>query len=258
MKFDEGSLSLGRIDLCFSRPYDLSDTSKSFDDFLVDSRNQIQNHTTTRHIRLQDFPDEKILKVNRRNNSVHYRVYQKDQRVRFEIELKHRETKLVQDYLFQNQLDIFEHRLIIQYFQYSERVFCLDYPYTDWILDFQRRYQLNPTYRSLVTSYLEHQRIKNQEEEERFFHLLQFLSFIKNLGLNPRKDCKKQRIKKQNYYVLNFALSQFVRFTGIRTLKDSQRKTLILYFKKLQKLDPIVKEFSNAFEVMLLSLRGVP
>lgn len=94
-------------------------------------------------------------------------------------------------------------------------------------------------------SYLENQRIKNQEEEERFFHLLQFLSFIKNLGLNPRKDCKKQRIKKQNYYVLNFALSQFVRFTGIRTLKDSQRKTLILYFKKLQKLDSRVKEFSK-------------
>jgi len=36
-----------------------------------------------------------------------------------------------------------------------------------------------------------------------------------------------------------------VEFTGIRTLKDSQRKKLILYFKKLQKLDPIVKEFSN-------------
>ena len=245
LKLDEGSLSLGRIDLCFSRPNELNDTSKSFDGFLVDSRNQIQNHTTTRHIKLQDFPDGKILKVNRRNNSVHYRVYQKDQRVRFEIELKHRQTKLVQGYLFQNQLDIFEHRLIIQYFQYSERVLCLDYPYSDWIVDFQRRYQLTPTYRSLVTSYLENQRIKNQDEKERFFHLLQFLSFIKNLELNPRNDCKKQRIKKQNYYVLKFALSQFVRFTGIRTLKYSPRKKLILYFKKLQKLDPIVKEFSN-------------
>ena len=34
-------------------------------------------------------------------------------------------------------------------------------------------------------------------------------------------------------------------FTGIQNLKDSQRKRLILYFKKLQNLDPIVKEFSN-------------
>ena len=72
LKFDEGSLSLGRIDLCFSGLNDFNDISKSFDGFLVDSRNQIQNHTTTRHIRLQDFPDGKILKVNRINNSVHY------------------------------------------------------------------------------------------------------------------------------------------------------------------------------------------
>lgn len=56
----------------------------------------------TRYMKLHDFPDGKILKVNRRNNSLHYRVYQKNERVRFELELKHRQTKLVQDYLFQN------------------------------------------------------------------------------------------------------------------------------------------------------------
>ena len=57
--------------------------------------------------------------------------------------------------------------------------------------------------------------------------------------------CKTERIKKQNYYVLKFSLSQFVRFMSIQTLKNSQRKKLILYFKTLQKADPIVKEFSN-------------
>lgn len=169
--------------------------------------------------------------MNRRNNSLHYRVYQKDQRVRFEIELKHRQTKLVQDYLFQNQLDSFEHQLVIQYFQYSERVLCLDYSYTDWVLDFQRRYQvLNPTHRSLVVSYLENLTIRNGNDEERFFHLLQSLSFLKNVELNPRKYCEKQRIKKQNYYVLKFSLNQFVRFTGIPPLKDSRRKKLIFFF----------------------------
>ena len=85
LKFNQHSLTLGRIDLCFSHSNDLNHTSKSFDGFLVDSRNKIQNYTTTRHIRLQDFPDGKILKVNRRNNSVHYRVYQKDQSVCSEI-----------------------------------------------------------------------------------------------------------------------------------------------------------------------------
>ena len=102
LKFEKRTLSLGRIDLCFSRPNDWSHTSKLFDAFLVDSRSQIQNHTNTKYIKLQDFPNGKMLKVNRRNNSRHYRVYQRDETVRFELELKHRQTKLVQDYLFEN------------------------------------------------------------------------------------------------------------------------------------------------------------
>jgi hypothetical protein len=204
LKFDKHSLSLGRIDLCFSRLNDWSHTSKLFDAFLVDSRSQIQNHTNTKYIKLQDFPDVKMLKVNRRNNSRHYRVYQKDESVRFELELKHRQTKLVEDYLFENQLDVFEHQLVIQYFQYSDQVLRSDYIYTDWVVDFQRRqHQLvNLTSRLLVMSYLENQMIMNQVEEERLFHLLQLLSFLKSL--NPLTDCKKHRIKKQFYYGLKF------------------------------------------------------
>lgn len=95
LKFDQQTLSLGRIDLCFSLPNELSHTSKSFDNFLVDSRSHIQDHTNTKYIKLQDFPKGKMLKVNRRNNSRHYRVYQKDETVRFELELKHRQTKLI-------------------------------------------------------------------------------------------------------------------------------------------------------------------
>ena len=199
MKFNQHSLNLGRIDLCFSHSNDLNHTNKSFDKFLLDSRSKIQNYTTTCHIRLQDFPDGKILKVNRRNNSIHYRVYQKEQSVRFEIELKHRETKSVQDYLFQNQLDIFEHRLVIRYFQYPERVLCFGYPYSDWVVDFQRRHRQlgNLHSRSLVVDSIGNQIITNQVEEERLFHLLQFLSFVKSLKLNLLKDCQKYRIKKQ-------------------------------------------------------------
>jgi hypothetical protein len=245
--FDLDSTNLGRIDLCFSRPNDWSHTSKSFDAFLVDSRSQIQDHTNTKYIKLEDFPNGKMLKVNRRNNSRHYRVYQRDETARFELELKHRQTKLVQDYLFENQLDVFEHQLVIQYFQYSDQVLRSDYSYTDWVVDFQRRHHqlVTVTSRSLIISYLENRVIKNQEEEERLFHLLQFLSFMKSLKLNPLKDCQKYRIKKQFYYVLKFPLSQFVKFTGMKLSHQSEREKLIFYFYQLQKLDPLVKVFSN-------------
>ena len=184
-----------------------------------------------------------MLKVTRRNNSRHYWVYQKDQNICFELE--HRQTKLVQEYLFNNQLDVFEYQLVIGYFRFSRQVLCSDYQYTDWIFDSQRRHQGYPQVRSLVTSYLENQMIEDQKDEERLFHLLQFLSFIRNLQLNPFKDCKRHVIKKQSYYVLKFPLSQFVQFTGMRLSNHAERKKLILYFYELQKLGPIVKVFSN-------------
>ena len=77
------------------------------------------------------------------------------------------------------------------------------------------------------------------------FHLLQFLSFVKSLKLNPFKDCQKHRIKKQLYYGLKFPLSKFVKFTGMQLLHQSDREKLLFYFYQLQKLDPIVKVFSN-------------
>jgi hypothetical protein len=87
---------------------------------------------------------------------------------------------LVQDYLFNNHLDVFEHKLVRQYFKYSGQVLRLDYQSANWIVDFRRKYRLvNTSNRALLTSYLENQ-VMAEEEEERLFHLLQFLSFIKS------------------------------------------------------------------------------
>lgn len=106
-------------------------------------------------------------------------------------------------------------------------------PYTDWILDFQRRYRATITFRPVVTNYLENQIIESPEEEERFFHLLQFLSFVKGLRLNPLKDYKKLKIKKQFYYELKFLLSKFVNFTCMQLSNQSERENLISYFYQL-------------------------
>ena len=48
LKMSEHALSLGRIDLCFSRPNDLNQTIKNFDAFLVDSLSHIQDHRNTK------------------------------------------------------------------------------------------------------------------------------------------------------------------------------------------------------------------
>lgn len=241
------TLSLSRFDLFYYRTYGSTDTIELFDKFLVDSRSKIQNSTNTRHITLKNSPEGKILKVNRRNNAFHYRVYEKDFGTRFELEIKHRQTKSVQDYLFSNHLDRFEHQLTVKYYKYSQRLFPLadSYSYTDWLVVFGRKYPQKKISSSfLLSSYLQNT-IDCQEGEERFFHLLQFLSFVKSRNLNPTKDCQKHWIKNQLYYILKFTLADFLDFTGITITKNYQRKKLLKYFKSLQKLDPIVREFSD-------------
>jgi len=116
-----------------------------------------------------------MLKVNRRNNSLHYRVYQKNQFIRFELEFKNRQTKLVQNYLFRNDFSICENKLVHQYFKYSRQILHLNYPYADWVNSFERKSRLvNSGSQLLLTSYLKNT-IMSIEEEKRLFRLLQFL-----------------------------------------------------------------------------------
>lgn len=245
LMIDKYPINLGRIDLCFCRINNLNDTIESLDAFLVSSRDKVKKQKKSRYFKLEDFPSGKMLKVNRRNNGLHYRVYKKGESVRFELELKHGQTRLLRDFLFNNELDVFENQLVIKYFKSFQRVVSLDFQYTDWIVDFQRRCLLkNIISPVLVTSYFGNQ-IISQKDEERLFHLLQFLSFVKSLNLKPDKNLKKDKIKKQNYYNLKFPLSQFVEFIGTKISNQSQRDKLIQYFKQLQTLDPIVKEFSD-------------
>ena len=96
-----------------------------------------------------------------------------------------------------------------------------------------------------MASYLDNQETSNKKGEERLFHLLQFLSFVKSFELNPSNDCPKHQIKNQLYYGLKFPLSQFVKFTGMKLSNHSDREKLLFYFFHLQRLDPIIKIFSN-------------
>lgn len=182
--------------------------------------------------------------MNRRNNALHYRAYQKNKTICFELELKHHKAKSVQDYLFQNQLTIFEDKLIWQFFKYSNQVLCENYPYTDWILDFYRRNNDSTIFQPFLLSYLENQSVKGVEDDK-LYHLLQFLNFVKSLNLNPFRDCKKTIIKGKVYYELEFPLVEFIKFIGVKIKKQSERVKLINYFDELQTLKPIVYVFSN-------------
>ena len=251
-------VSLSRFDIHYFRQSTSVDSNHQVKDFMESACNRIREKSKRKKVSFDTTREPYILKVGSRSSSNFYRVYQKTKNINrsvytestdgleFELEVKKDVIKSFQQFLFNNQVEEFEKRLTQHFFNQSKKNFGLNFYYTDWIRDFYRKLSDTREFNAgLVTDYIKQTKCDSLDERVFLFRFLQFLSFIKSLELNPAKDCNKHSIKKQNYYGLKFPLSEFVEFTGIRILKDSQRKNLLLYYNKLQTLDPIVKEFSN-------------
>jgi hypothetical protein len=245
LNVNKNSIKIGRLDLVFVQKNLCLDTNL-FDLFLLDCRSHILKTTFTKHVKLYDYPDGKMLKVNRRNNSNHYRIYQHQNDIRFELELKNRSMRVVEELLFSEQFVGFEHKLTLDFFKYSLKILNLKYEYTHWLLNFNRKYafSLTPDRPLLLTSYL--QNSNKNREERRLLHLLQFLSFIhfKNRlkALDLSQECK---IKDKIYYLIKFPLINFTKFIGFEILKQSHRNKILDYFKQFQTLDPICVDFRD-------------
>jgi len=179
--FDLRYPSLGRFDICYFREHELANSNEGLDSFLVHSRSKILRDTNTRHINLVNNVTGKLLRINRRDNAKYYRVYETNNGLRFELEIKKRNACKIQKDLFGNHIEKFEHELTTFFYQYSSKLFPLDNIYTDGLVDFLRRYadkQIPEEF--LITSYLENKIVS--QDEVRLFHLLQFLSFIQTLN----------------------------------------------------------------------------
>lgn len=209
------------------------------DKFLVDSRRKILEETRTKNVALKDSSEGKILKVNRRANACHYKVYEKNNEVRFELEIKTPTIDSLQNYFFNHQFDSFEYKLTKIYCGYSQKLFSLDNFYVEWLVHFRRKKILKQSY--LFTNYLEN-KITLLEDKKRLHHLIQFLTFIKTLNY---ENSKQHWIEEICFYIEQFYLSDFIKFVGIKVTRQNQRKKLLEYFEKLHKIEPIVEKFSD-------------
>lgn len=90
---------------------------------------------------------------------------------------------------------------------------------------------------SLVTSYLENNDLRLFNEKEQFFKFLQFLSFIRKFeGL-------KKFIDNQVYYIIEFSLAKFLRFTSVNEKNQYQRIKALNFLKNLQEIKPLLRKF---------------
>ena len=143
------SLTLSRLDLCYSRTKANRDIS--IKPFLQKCFHKVSENKAIKNFSLQHNYNSWILKIGKRGSPNHYRVYDNQTHIRFELEQRGSKIKSIQSSLFESQIEIFEDSMTETFFNYSKKVLAIDENYTDWLIDYYRRHK--PIKKSLVTGY---------------------------------------------------------------------------------------------------------
>ena len=92
---------------------------------------------------------------------------------------------------------------------------------------------------SLVSSYLRKGCLDSFVQKKQFFKLIQLLYFIRSFGYS------KQFIDDQAYYLMEFAVMDFISFTGGDAKSTYQRTKALEFLTSLQDIKPLIQKFSN-------------
>lgn len=237
--FDYEKAVLSRLDLCFDRPIDESDSPHLVREFFEKACLKIN----TKYKRPKAKFEEEILRSGFRGSGRYYRSYRRDNgvEIRFELELKKKAAQRYQGYFITGQFEELEAILVKQFYKYSTKNLDMDSQYTDWLRDATRkmsgRTASNP---HLFTTYLNTlyaPKIVDEEFLLTFFQLLSFLRFY---------ECEVQKLAGCKYHHVSFPAREFLIYQGRGESGQHHLEKLKVFLKKLQTLPTIETVFPDA------------
>jgi len=236
--------TLNRVDLCYSKNKEDIDTNQSFESFLNGCHEKILQNTRTKYIQYDRNEKGFILKIGSRRSPNYYRVYENNQQIRFELEMKSSRVQSVQDFLFNHQIPEFEQILTKHFYHHSNKILVLDQVYTDWLIKYFRRKEKQDA--GFLLPFFK-QNSLSVSDTKKVFGLLQFLSFIRTI---PSQTFETIMIQHQTYYGITFPLKDFAKFLGeeekYKNYGDRyRRKKYIQFFTNLQHIKPLITAFSD-------------
>jgi len=250
--FDLSCTNLGRFDLYYfqkSNPIDQDDLPESF---MENSCEKVNSKSKRKKASWKLTARGLIMRIGNRSNSSYYRVYQKTKKInhgvydemnrglKFELELKNQLIKSFQKFLFNNNTEEFEGRLVEHFYKHSKKCFVLDTCYTDWLqIGLRKIVSTQKGLNSLVSSYLRKDNLDSFVQKKRFFKLIQLLSFLRTL------EYSRQFIDDQAYCVIEFAVLDFIVFTGGNMKSTYHRTKALEFLTSLQDIKPLIQKFSN-------------
>jgi hypothetical protein len=165
---------------------------------------------------------------------------EKNNGLEFELEIKKKAIKSVQNLLFVGQIEEFEEILTQHFYRQFKDSLVQNTCYTDWLLiNLRKTLQKKKPKNSLVSTYLKNNKLHSVVEKQHFLRLLQFLSFSRKL--TPSKFF----LHDQAYYTITFLLTDFLKFEKIDEKNQYQRSKALIFLKTLQEIKPLVRKFSE-------------
>ena len=249
------STNLARFDYYYFRPITDAHNDDKLKYFMQSSCDKILTNYKRRKVTFGREETGYVTRIGSRTSSNYYRVYQKTKRINydvyseinhgleFELELKNELVKSFQKFLFHNHIEEFEGRLVEHFYKHSKKSFVLDSCYTDWLRIGLRKIisiqKSESPLNSLVSNYLRKENLDSFFKKKQFFKLIQFLSFLRTL------EYSRQFIDDQAYCVIEFAVLDFIGFTGGNMKSTYQRTKALEFFTSLQEIKPLIQKFSN-------------
>jgi len=187
----EKGLQLCRIDLCYV--HNKPNNNTSVQSFLKQCYEKVVQNNVIRNFSLQKNSSSFILKIGKRGSPNYYRIYEKNTKIRFELEQRGTKIKALQKLILKHHIKEFEQIMTENFFKYTKKVLVIDENYTDWLIDYLRRQNKSKESLSLVTGYFNQSsyNLINTDEKKNFldFYNLSLLVILNQLiqklfGLN--------------------------------------------------------------------------
>lgn len=236
-------LILSRFDLVYERTNKSNDKIDS-KKFINSCFEQFQDYHPQKNLVVEKNKKGLLFKIGNRRSTRHYRLYTKENFLRFEFEIKRNLVKDLHQLLIQKHFEEFERILSYQFFKYSFEIFqCSQQPsHLDWLMNrlrpYQNRNQLGLEASLIHAHYIKQFSLKEFQDKSNFITFLQLLVYAAQLpyetgflgstnyrfiNLRIRDFLKYQNptVKSTNYYQLN----KYIRF-----FDQLQRNSLIQYF----------------------------
>jgi hypothetical protein len=251
--FSSGILS--RLDLYYLRRTKVDDSvsvASFFDQCQKNLTNK--NHTSITNSK------GRLLKIGSRKSPLHSRIYESDQSLKFEHEMKGKFISPYHSLLVDNSIDEFEQSLTKHFLTYFARVLPLEVCYMDWLVRYLRPISTNypkPKLTSLVfhTDYLNSSTTVSFQDRQEIVILLQLIGYVQALPY------ELDYLGAVPYRRVTFRLKDFFEFQtdGTQAINTYQLQKLAKFLKSLTKFQRnlLITSFTDTYFQSLVAIPQV-